>query len=333
MLRILPRLNEDVNEEWLGDKSRFAVDGLKRRRLDKPWVRRDGKLVPATWGEAFAAIAARMDGLSGDRIGAIAGDLCDAESMMALKDLMAASFGSHNIDCRQDGARVEAGRRDFYLFNTTIAGIEDADALLIVGSNPRREAPVLNARIRKRWIAGGFPIAAIGQQAELTYDVDWLGEGPSAINMLHEGAGHEGCAKARHAPGTKAPHEGSEAGEALRGAKKPMIIVGAGGTGPAGRRRDPCGVLAAGGSDRHALARLARFQRAAHRGGPRRRHDARLPAPPGEGGRTAASMLDGGVDLLWLLGADEIDTGRIPASTPSSSTRAITAMPAPPAPT
>ena len=105
VLRILPRLNEDVNEEWLGDKSRFAVDGLKRRRLDRPWLRRDGKLQPASWQQAFAAIAAKLHGLAGDRIGAIAGDLCDAESMLALKDLMAA-LGSPNLDCRQDGAQL-----------------------------------------------------------------------------------------------------------------------------------------------------------------------------------------------------------------------------------
>ncbi len=105
VLRILPRLNEDVNEEWLGDKSRFALDGLKRRRLDRPWVRRDGKLIEATWAEAFAAIAEKLHGVPGDRIGAVAGDLCDAESMLALKDLMAA-LGSANLDCRQDGAQA-----------------------------------------------------------------------------------------------------------------------------------------------------------------------------------------------------------------------------------
>src|SRR6201995_1242646 len=143
VLRILPRINEDVNEEWLGDKSRFAIDGLKRRRLDRPWVRVDGKLRAATWDEAFYAIAARMRPLSGDRIGAIAGELCDAESMLALKDLMA-SLGSGNIDCRQDGARLDASRRDFYCFNTSIAGIEEADAILLIGTNPRKEAPVLN---------------------------------------------------------------------------------------------------------------------------------------------------------------------------------------------
>ena len=111
VLRILPRIDDSINDEWLGDKSRFSIDGFKRRRLDKPWVRRDGKLHAATWQEAFAAIAGRIRGASGARIGAVAGDLCDAESMMALKDLLA-SLGSQNLDCRQDGAKLDGGRRD-----------------------------------------------------------------------------------------------------------------------------------------------------------------------------------------------------------------------------
>ena len=154
VLRILPRINEDVNEEWLGDKTRFSAG-----RPEAPAAR-----PPAGCG-ATASCAARPGrkrsppsrqscaASAGDRIGAVAGDLCDAESMLALKDLMAA-LGSANLDCRQDGAQLDASRRDFYMFNTTIAGIEEADALLIVGSNPRQEAPVLNARIRKRWLAG-----------------------------------------------------------------------------------------------------------------------------------------------------------------------------------
>ncbi|MBV9753800.1 MAG: NADH-quinone oxidoreductase subunit G, partial [Hyphomicrobiales bacterium] len=228
VLRILPRLNEDVNEEWLADKSRFSVDGLKRRRLDRPWVRRNGRLEPASWAEAFAAVAERLRHLPGERIGAIAGDLCDAESMAALKDLMTA-LGSPNLDCRQDGAKLDGTRRDFYTFNTTIAGIEDADALLIVGSNPRREAPVLNARIRKRWLAAKIPIAAIGPEADpvsghgagLTYGVHWLGDRPSVLAGLLDGA-HPFAAT-------------------LREAKRPMLIVGQG----ALRRADGAAVLAA----------------------------------------------------------------------------------------
>ncbi|MGH7155736.1 MAG: NADH-quinone oxidoreductase subunit NuoG, partial [Acetobacteraceae bacterium] len=118
VLRILPRTNDDVNEEWLGDKSRFALDGLKRRRLDRPWIRQGSRLIESTWPEVFASVVERLNGVRGDRIGAIAGDLCDAESMLALKDLMAA-LGSSNLDCRQRGEQLDPSRRDFYLFNTS----------------------------------------------------------------------------------------------------------------------------------------------------------------------------------------------------------------------
>jgi NADH-quinone oxidoreductase subunit G len=207
VLRILPRLNEDVNEEWLADKSRFALDGLKRRRLDTPWVKKAGKLVRATWPEAFDAIETKLKGLAGDRIGAIAGDLVDAESVIALKDLLA-SLGSQNLDCRQDGAALDTSRRDFYTFNTSIAGIEEADALLIVGSNPRHEAPLINARIRKRYLAGGFAVASIGAVADLTYKVEQIGTSAADLAGLLDGS--------------------NAFAATLANAKKPMIIVGQG---------------------------------------------------------------------------------------------------------
>ena len=239
VLRILPRVNDDVNEEWLGDKSRFSHDGLKRRRLDKCWVRQDGKLRPAAWPEAFGAIAAKLKGLPGERIGAIAGDLCDAESMVALKDLMA-SLGSANLDCRQDGAALDGSRRDFYLFNTGVARIDEADAILLVGCNPRREAPVLNARIRKRWLSGACPVASIGEPADLTYAVHHLGHDPSALHGL------------------------GDFNDVMQAAKRPMVIVGQG----ALRRPDGAAVLAAawarGGLGRRADGGVARLQRAAH---------------------------------------------------------------------
>jgi len=292
VLRILPRLNEDVNEEWLADKSRFSVDGLKRRRLDQPWVRRDGKLQEATWPEAFAAIAEKAHGVPGARIGAIAGDLCDAESMRALKDLMTA-LGSQNTDCRQDGAALDGGRRDFYLFNTTIAGIEEADALLIVGANPRKEAPVLNARIRKRFLAGDFPIAVIGPQAELTYTTKSLGAGPESLRALLNG---------------------SEAfAQVLKNAAKPMIVVGQG----ALARPDGASVLAACwqlaaqvgalGAEWHGFNVL--HTAAARVGG------MDVGFLPDAAGKSTAEMLSGGVDILWLLGADEVDTAKIPTKT------------------
>src|SRR5918994_3433096 len=175
VLRIQPRTNDAVNEEWLADRGRFSFDGLKRRRLDRPWVKRDGTLRPATWTEAFDAIAARMKGIGGERIGAAVGDLVDAEAIVALRDLMAA-LGSRNLECAVDGAALDASRPDFWRFNTTIAGIDEADALLIVGSNPRQEAPVLNARIRRRTLAGHVPVGYVGPRGvNLTYGQDWLG--------------------------------------------------------------------------------------------------------------------------------------------------------------
>ena len=292
VLRILPRLNEDVNEEWLGDKSRFAIDGLKRSRLDKPWLKRDGKLKPVSWAEAFQAIADKIRDVKGDRIGAIAGDLCDAESMLALKDLMA-SVGSTNVDCRQDGARLDVSRRDFYSFNTSIPGIEEADAVLLIGTNPRREAPVLNARIRKAFVANNMPVGVIGEAADLTYKSTHLGNDPALINALHDGA-HAFAAT-------------------LRNAKKPMIIVGQG----ALARPDGSAVLAAAWrlaasvgallSDWHGFNVL--HTAAARVGG------LDLGFVPGPNGKSVAQMLDGGVDVLWLLGADEVDTARIGANT------------------
>ena len=292
VLRILPRLNEDVNEEWLGDKSRFAIDGLKRRRLDRPWLRRDGKLQAVSWAEAFSAIADKIRDVKGDRIGAIAGDLCDAESMLALKDLMA-SLGCINIDCRQDGARLDVARRDFYSFNTSIPGIEEADAVLLIGTNPRRESPVLNARIRKAFVANGMPIAVIGAEADLTYKATHLGAEPSLINALHDGT--------------------HPFAETLKNAKKPLIIVGQG----ALARPDGSAVLAAAWRlaasvgallpDWHGFNVL--HTAAARVGG------LDLGFVPGPNGKNVAQMLDGGVDVLWLLGADEFDTARIGGNT------------------
>ncbi len=278
VLRILPRVNDDINEEWLSDKARFAFDGLKRRRLDKPWVRRQGRLEAASWADAFGAIAARMRGVSGDRVGAIAGDLCDAESMLALRDLMGA-IGSANLDCRQDGAKLDASRREFYLFNSGIAGIDAADAILLIGCNPRREAPVLNARLRRRVVAG-VHVGAIGPRADLTYDVTYL-DGMTA--------------------------------EFFRGAAQPMIVLGQG----ALARGDGAAVLAAAWN----LAREAGALTPEWHGfNVLHTAAARVGALdvgflPGKGGRDLDAMMGGGVDVLWLLGADEFDTRRIGTET------------------
>ena len=258
----------------------------------------------ATWDEAFAVIADRLKGVAGERIGAIAGDLCDAESMVALKDLMSA-LGSPNIDCRQDGAALDATRREFYLFNTTIAGIEEADALLIIGANPRREAPVLNARIRKRWMAGGFPVGLIGQDVDLTYGFEHLGTGPEAFQLLADGK-----ADGKAAGKADGKHDFAEL---LKTAKKPMIIVGQG----ALARPDGAAILAAAWQ----LAVQFEMLNADWHGFNILHHAASKVAAldlgfiPGQGGRDVAAMLGGGVDVLWLLGADEFDTAKIGANT------------------
>jgi NADH-quinone oxidoreductase subunit G len=292
VMRVLPRVNEDVNEEWISDRTRFAVDGLKRQRLDRPYIRVDGKLRAATWNEAFQAIAARLQGVAGTRIAAIAGDLCDAESMTALKDLMAA-LGSPHLDSRQDGAKVGGGVRAGYLFNSTIAGIEQADALLLVGTDPRWEAAVLNARIRKRWLSGRLKIGVVGPRLDLTYKYEHLGAGPQTLKEIADGT--HGFAAV------------------LKAAQNPMLIVGMG----ALSRPDGAAVLAAcrqvaegcgllkdewnGFNVLHTAAgRVAGLD---------------LGLLPGDGGRDVAGILAGAqageIDLVWLLGADEVDTARL----------------------
>ncbi|MBV8457341.1 MAG: NADH-quinone oxidoreductase subunit G [Acetobacteraceae bacterium] len=288
VIRILPRLNEDVNEEWLGDKSRFAMDGLIRRRLDRPWVRVNGKLVPTTWAEAFHAVVERLQATPPDRIGAIAGDLCDAESMFALKGLMTA-LGSANLDCRQRDEQLDWSRREFYIFNSGIAAIDEADAILIIGSNPRHEAPVLNARVRKRWLGSNLPVGVIGPAADLTYPVQHLGDGPLTIQ------GRIGAAR--------------EFIGRMKDAKRPMVILGANATA----RPDGGAVLAAAWKLAVDVAALLPdwhgfnvLHTAAARVGA-----LDLGFAPGPRAKSFAQMMGGETDLLWLLGADEFNPGRI----------------------
>jgi NADH-quinone oxidoreductase subunit G len=292
VLRVLPRVHEAINEEWIADKTRHACDGLKRQRLDRPYVRRDGKLRPASWAEAFTAIAEALKGLPGERIAAIAGDLADLESMYALKALMQA-LGSPNLECRQDGAQIDPSARAGWLFNTTIAGIEQADACLIIGSNPRWEAPLVNARLRKRYVAGGFKLAAIGPQVDLSYPARQLGGGPETLAALAEGR--------------------IDFAETLKQAKKPMLILGMG----ALARPDGAAILA-------LARRLAEQSNMIQEGwnGFNLLHTAaarvgglELGFVPGRGGRDLAGILDGcgsgAIGAVYLLGADEIDTRRL----------------------
>ncbi|MEO1674957.1 MAG: NADH-quinone oxidoreductase subunit NuoG, partial [Pseudomonadota bacterium] len=184
VLRILPRLHEDVNEEWISDKTRFIWDGLKSQRLDQPFVRKDGKLQRASWDEALTLAADRLSATKPDAIAAIAGDLVCVEAMKALQDLMTA-IGTPHLDCRQDGLTLGHGPRESWLFNSAIAGLEEADAILIVGANPRKEAALVNARLRKIWLNDlDVKIGLIGEQADLTYEYDYLGAGPDSVRAL-----------------------------------------------------------------------------------------------------------------------------------------------------
>jgi NADH-quinone oxidoreductase subunit G len=289
VMRIVPRLHEDINEEWISDKTRFAYDGLKKRRLDVPMVKRNGRLEPSDWRDAFKTVKNRLNGISGARVAAIIGDQADAESMVILKDLMARLKSPH-LDCRQDGAKLGASPRCSYLFNTTIAGIEEADACLLVGTNPRFEASLINARLRKRWRRGGFTIGRIGPPAELTYPSVDLGAGPQTLADLAAG---------RH-----------DFAERLEQAARPMVIVGQG----ALARPDGEGVLhlARTLAERYGLVSddwngfNVLHTAAARVGG------LDLGLVPGEGGRDVAGILDaagrGEIEVVLLLGADEIDT-------------------------
>jgi NADH-quinone oxidoreductase subunit G len=292
VMRVLPRLNEDINEEWISDKTRYAIDGLRRQRLDRPYMRGgDGKLAPASWDDAFAAITAKMKKAKPKAVAAIAGDQCDAESMFALKTMMG-KLGSGHMDCRQDGAKI-GGARAGYLFNSTIAGIDDADALLIIGSNPRIEAAVLNARIRRNWLATRLPVAVIGPKSDLTYDALHLGDDPALLDDVLSGK--------------------SKFAAKLKKAKRPMIIVGMGaltrsdGAAILGKARDIAdayGVVGGGWNGFNVLHTAA-----ARVGG------LDLGFTPDRGGMDVAGMYKaaeaGDLGVVWLMAADEIDHARL----------------------
>ena len=295
VLRILPRENEAINEEWISDKARHVWDGLRTQRIDRPYVRRDGKLEPTSWDEAFRLIAGKLKGLDGKRLGAIAGDLAACEEMFALK-LLAERLGSPNIDCRQDGAKLDPtlGRATF-VFNSTIEGIDRADAFLLVGTNPRHEAPVLNARILKRIRQSQArpPVGLIGEEADLTYACDYLGAGPETLAKVADGS-HSFLKK-------------------LEGAERPILMVGQ----AALARTDGAAVLALAAKAamtmgaikpgwngfnilHHAAARVGGLD---------------IGFVPDDGGLDVEGMLDaasaGKLDVVYLLGADEIDMERL----------------------
>ena len=288
VMRILPRTHEDVNEEWISDKTRFVWDGLRSQRLDRPYVRELAKLRAATWQEAFQRIAQKVKAASPSRIGFILGDLVGAEEAFSVRRL-AEQLGVKNIDCRQDGSPLgERGGRAGYLFNSGIAAIEEADAILIIGSNPRLEAPVLNARIRKRHLKGGCAIGVVGEKADLTYPYIYMGAGPETLGKLES--------------------------HALAKAQKPMFIIGQG----ALARPDGAAVLASAYRAATAIGVIKDgwngfniLHTAAGRAGAL--DVGALPAAGG--GMNTAQMLEaakkGDLDVLFLVGADEIDTAQL----------------------
>ena len=280
VMRILPRVNELVNEEWISDKARQIVDGLKTQRLDRPYVRENGKLRPASWSQAFAAITAKVKAAAPEKIGFVGGDLCSVEDLYAAK-LLAEALGTKNIDARQDGAKLDPAQgRASYLFNATIEGIDRADALLIIGSNPRWEAPVLNARIRRRSRLGNFPIGVIGEQFDLTYPTQILGAGPDTLASVARGEGF---------------------GEILAKAERPLILVGPG----ALARADGAAILALAaklGAAKDGWIGLSVLHTAASRVGA-----LDIGFTPGAGGFDAAMIAKAGAqDVVFLVGADEI---------------------------
>jgi NADH-quinone oxidoreductase subunit G len=286
VMRILPRVNEDVNEEWISDKTRHVVDGLRTQRLDQPYVRSEGRLRPASWPEAFAAIAAKVKGANPQRIGAIAGDLATIEEMFALKQLMT-RLGVVNMDARQDGSTIDpAWGRAAYLFNATIAGIERAGSLLILGSNPRKEAAVLNARIRKRWRAGPLPLALIGERNDLTYPYQYAGAGPETLEEIASGRGEVFADLAR--------------------ADRPMLLLGAG----ALTRTDGAAVASLAARAAIKLGAIkddwngfSLLHTAASRVGA-----LDIGFVPEAGGLTTHEMATSGtLGVAFLLGADEVD--------------------------
>lgn len=290
VMRILPRLNDDVNEEWINDKTRFACDGLKTQRLTTPLIRREGKFVPATWEQALTEVASAHARLSpkANEFKAVAGHLVETETLVAMKDL-ANKLGSDNfaLDQPNGSSPIAHGTdvRSNYLFNSSIVGVEEADAILLVGTNPRHEAAVLNARIRKQWLRSDLEIGLVGESFDSTFDFQHLGTDVSSLQSALSG----------------------EFGKKLASAKRPLIIVGS----AIAEHADAKSVFEMVGQfvEKHASTfRTAEWQgynvlqRAASRAGA---YEVGFTTPSPEVANTKAK-------IVWLLGADEINASDIP---------------------
>ncbi|MEB3702309.1 NADH-quinone oxidoreductase subunit G [Candidatus Bealeia paramacronuclearis] len=300
VMRILPRLNEDVNEEWISDKARFACDGLKYQRLDRPYVKdASGRLQESTWEEAFNTIAERVRETDGSKIGALAGNLADAESMVLLKELMT-SLGSPHVDAREEGSILESGHRCSYIFNTSISGIDQADFVLLIGTNPRVEAPIINARIRKNYLYNGLQVALIGEAHDLTYPYAHLGNHPQILEEILKG---------KHT-----------LAKLLQDAKCPMLILGEG----ALSRKDGSAILhlAREIAEKYGLIHQGKGNPSDHWNGFNILHKAAsrvgaldLCIVPEKDGYGTAQIIEkadqGKLEIVYLLGADEIDVGKL----------------------
>jgi NADH-quinone oxidoreductase subunit G len=289
VMRVLPRNNDDINEEWISDKTRHAIDGLRTQRLDRPYLRNSkGRLEEASWDEVFTAIKKAMGKAKPHEIAAMAGDLCDAESMYALSALMD-KLGSPHKDCRQDGSVIGQQGAGSYLFNSGIAGIDEADVILLIGANPRHEAAVMNARIRQNYFNRDVKIFRLGTEVDLTYPVTELGDDARVLEKLVD--------------------KGGPVVTALKRAKRPMVILGQ----AALCRKDSMGLLDLVGklakqvdlitSDWNgfnvlhtAAARVAGLM---------------LNFLPGKGGKSTmdivAGLEKGSIKVLYNLGGDTVD--------------------------
>jgi len=203
--RILPRLNNDINEEWISDKTRYSCDGLLKQRLDVPYVKKENKLVRSSWDEAIELIANKIKDLNTNEIGGHVGDMINLENALGFKKLFSL-FGSSNLEFREKKIYINPNEKINYIFNTSIKGIEDSDLILLVGTNPRKEATILNARIRKAFLKNNTPIFSIGNPGDLSYDYEIIGNDSDDIKKIVD--------------------EENEFSKKILLAKKPMIIIG-----------------------------------------------------------------------------------------------------------
>lgn len=290
VMRILPIVNDDINEEWISDKTRFVWDGLGRQRLDRPFVRKDGALVSVDWQEALAKTASVISNTNPEKIGVLAGDLVEVEQLKAALDLFRA-LGVQNTDCRPAGANYGTdGVREKYILNPSLSGVDQADALLLIGVNPRREAAVWNARIRTNWLWNGLEVGVIGEQVDLTYEYIHLGDNPQVLSNKHDYF------------------------SVLQKAKKPMIVIGESALSrPDGdavlesalKLAEDCGAIIKNEWNGFGVLHSAAGRVGALDVG----------FVPSRNGLDSHSILSGKMDTVVLLGADEADLSNLGEAT------------------